>query len=377
MVVSGITAKQEFCLSVEEGNSATDGAAVVLETCAGAVAAGDGRELFSLQAGGQILNVAGGKCLGVDGDSDGSEVVLSGCDKASQWEVLGNGQLRLNAPGDLCLAQAGLAPGSADVAVNAAVMASSTVNSLSHGAAMAVDDDADTYWASKFDDTKAPVEYVIDFGDAQKLQSIELSWEFPARAFAVASSVDGEHFTDVFATDANVLKSSRVSLGGVLARKLRISMFEPHPTYARFQGHLLYGIRSVAVFADRLRSVVSECAKVAKSSDARDKFFLSYVGEFDPFPAKGLRSELPAVEAARASLAATVSELADAVPQLSLCHSESMPSIRATATRSAGQSLRALAVQTGGARSGLAADELESLLAEARSSIVGVRKVLA
>ena len=91
---------------------------------------------------------------------------------------------------------------------------------------MAVDDDADTYWASKFDDTKAPVEYVIDFGDAQKLQSIELSWEFPARAFAVASSVDGEHFTDVYATDANVLKSSRVSLGGVLARKLRISMFE-------------------------------------------------------------------------------------------------------------------------------------------------------
>ena len=124
----------ELFLRVVSGNSATDGAAVVLETCAGAVAAGDGRELFSLQAGGQILNVAGGKCLGVDGDSDGSEVVLSGCDKASQWEVLGNGQLRLNAPGDLCLAQAGLAPGSADVAVNAAVMASSTVNSLSHGA---------------------------------------------------------------------------------------------------------------------------------------------------------------------------------------------------------------------------------------------------
>ena len=91
---------------------------------------------------------------------------------------------------------------------------------------MAVDDDADTYWASRFDDTKAPVEYVIDLGEAQKLQSIELSWEFPARAFAVASSVDGEHFADVFATDANVLKSSRVSLGGTLARKLRISMFE-------------------------------------------------------------------------------------------------------------------------------------------------------
>ena len=116
------------------GKSATEGAAVVLETCAGAVASGDGRELFSLQAGGQIVNVAGGKCLGVDSAADGSEVVLRDCDKASQWEVLGNGQLRLNAPGDLCLAQTGLAPGSADVAAKAAVMASSTYNALSHGA---------------------------------------------------------------------------------------------------------------------------------------------------------------------------------------------------------------------------------------------------
>ena len=97
---------------------------------------------------------------------------------------------------------------------------------MSAGAAMAVDDDADTYWASKFDDTNTPVEYVIDFGEVQKLSSMELSWEFPARSFAVAASVDGEHFTDVYATDANVVKSSRISLGGAAARRLRISMLE-------------------------------------------------------------------------------------------------------------------------------------------------------
>ena len=91
---------------------------------------------------------------------------------------------------------------------------------------MAVDDDADTYWASKFDDTNTPVEYVIDFGEVQKLSSMELSWEFPARSFAVAASVDGEHFTDVYATDANVVKSSRISLDGAAARRLRISMLE-------------------------------------------------------------------------------------------------------------------------------------------------------
>ena len=91
---------------------------------------------------------------------------------------------------------------------------------------MAVDDDVFTYWVSKFDDIKSPVEFVIDFGDEEKVQSIELSWEFPARAFSIASSVDGEHFVEVFATDTNVLKTSRVSLGNVISKKLRISMLE-------------------------------------------------------------------------------------------------------------------------------------------------------
>lgn len=117
------------------GNGATSGAAVVLETCAGAVGAGDGRELFSLQAGGQIVSAAGGQCLGLRDASgaDGSEVILIPCDAAPKWEVLGNGQLKLNSRDDMCLTQAGLAPGSVDVAAKAAVTASSTLNGPSHG----------------------------------------------------------------------------------------------------------------------------------------------------------------------------------------------------------------------------------------------------
>ena len=91
---------------------------------------------------------------------------------------------------------------------------------------MAVDDNDGTYWASKFDEKSSPVEYVIDFGELQKLHSIDLSWEFPARSFAIASSADGVHFTDVYATDANVLQTSRIALGHLVARKLRISMTE-------------------------------------------------------------------------------------------------------------------------------------------------------
>lgn len=91
---------------------------------------------------------------------------------------------------------------------------------------MAVDDDAGTYWASKFDELGSPVEYSIDFGEEHKIQSLEIDWEFPARAFAIAASVDGARFTDVFATDANVLHTSYISLGHVVARKLRISLVE-------------------------------------------------------------------------------------------------------------------------------------------------------
>ena len=145
----------------------------------------------------------------------------------------------------------------------------------------------------------------------------------------------------------------------------------------RFQGHLLYGIQSVVVFADRLRSVVSDCAKAAQSSDARDKYFLSHVGEFESFPSKGLRSELPALEAARASLEATVAELVDRMPQLDACRPAALPSLSANETLPVGQHLHVSANGAESERKGFAVGELTSLLAEARSCIMEVRGVLA
>ena len=170
----------------------------------------------------------------------------------------------------------------------------------------------------------------------------------------------------------------------------------------RFQGHLLYGIRSVAVYADRLRAVVSECGKASKSFDARDKYFMSYVGEFDSFPSKALRSELPALDAATASLAATASELADTLPLLGLCRAETLPasSKRIAHPNNARQATRNFTANVGisvasqsdrtiesgttafdaglvDAQNGLDVDALDLLLNEARASIIGVRKVLA
>lgn len=91
---------------------------------------------------------------------------------------------------------------------------------------MAVDGQMKTFWASKFDDTAEPVEFLVDLGGLHSLQSMDIFWEFPARSFSVSLSTDGEHFTEVFATDANVMPTSRMALGGNNARKVRIMMKE-------------------------------------------------------------------------------------------------------------------------------------------------------
>ena len=148
-------------------------------------------------------------------------------------------------------------------------------------------------------------------------------------------------------------------------------------TSRRFQGHLLYGIRSVSAFADRMRTVVSDCEKAAKSGDARDKYFLSYVGEYDNFPAKGLRSEIPALEAVRASLEATISELADVAPRLASCRPRALPSILASARSPADKNFERLARQMKNEWKRFTVEEFDALFAEARASILRFRSVLA
>merc|ERR1712166_110154 len=107
-----------------------------------------------------------------------------------------------------------------------------------------------------------------------------------------------------------------IALGAMPAAKVRVAMRE---AAGAFQGHAVYGIRTLAVRAPRLRSIVEDCALAAKSADARDKYFETFVGGAAPGASKALRSELPSLEAARASVATVVSELRRVLPQISSC----------------------------------------------------------
>ena len=76
-----------------------------------------------------------------------------------------------------------------------------------------------------------------------------------------------------------------------------------------FHGHAVYGIRTLTVHAPRLQSIIEECGSAAKSNDARDKYFATYVGEFASCSSKALRSELPSLEVGVCNVCVCVSPL--------------------------------------------------------------------
>jgi hypothetical protein len=187
--------------------------------------------------------------IGNDIVNDGT-LALGKCDgDKTFFEMQGNGQVKLKRDGDFCLSQRGTAAGRDDAAMQAAVTASSTA-SVAHGA-INVLDGTTSFWASKPTDIAEPVEFTIDLGDSMSLQSLEISWEFPAKKYRVQLSADGTTWTDVYSTDANFMSKSSLSLTNQYASKVNIIMLEPHPLYGVLNGHSLYGIMSVACIARR------------------------------------------------------------------------------------------------------------------------------
>jgi len=309
MMVSGISASEEMCLIAASGS--TVGTDVVLEPCVAAIAAGDGRELWQHLPDGQIANAVGHQCIGADSES----VTLTACNGEGSWEMQGNGQLRWSAADGRCLSQRGLAAGVEDAAAFGAISASSTADAVAHGANMVVDGSSSTFWASAFDPA-GPVTVTVDLGGQRRLSAVDIQWEFPAKSFTVAVTADGVRWAEVYATDSNTLGFTNIALSSISAAKVRVVMSEASGSS---HGHAVYGMKKLSAYAPRLQSILEDCVAAAGSTDARDKYFANYVGEFALSSSKELRSELPSMEAARASLASTVSDLAATLPKMASC----------------------------------------------------------
>ena len=82
-------------------------------------------------------------------------------------------------------------------------------------------------------DPEGPVSITVDLGGEKKLSAAEIQWEFPAKAFSITTSTDGVKWSEVFATDSNVLSSTTIALGSASASKVRIVMHEARHTLAR------------------------------------------------------------------------------------------------------------------------------------------------
>jgi len=216
MLESGVTSKREQCLVAEGGFSGNNGTHLVLQSCQDAVRAGDGRELFYLQADGQLVTVAGHKCVvhaeeptfeEKDAGSQGS-LVLDDCDANHQWpqseklvtwRATKDNTLRALRHGkdwNKCLSldghgQAGLQ----DQAPGGIPHATSSADDVAHGADRATDGGDFTYWVSDFNPDK-PVTLQLDLRRRQLVSAIDIKWECKPKKYRV-EYFDGRKWIEV------------------------------------------------------------------------------------------------------------------------------------------------------------------------------------
>ena len=157
MLVGGVSARSDMCLTGLENVGAS-------LSCRAAVAELDGREIWSLSAGGALTSLASKKCLAVpSGAVAGARVALASCDGQNTAQLGSCREMGKSKSGsiNMCLSQSGAAPGNADlVAASSSVIASSTLD-FAHGAALAVDGLDSSYWVSKLDEA-SPVTLTVE-----------------------------------------------------------------------------------------------------------------------------------------------------------------------------------------------------------------------
>ncbi|KAF8817685.1 F5/8 type C domain-containing protein, partial [Cardiosporidium cionae] len=194
---------------VEEGSMQRNNANVVLDSCASAIAAGDGRELWYSNEQSQLVSAQSSppKCATLqDGSLDkGGKIVLTSCAEAlehsdgrSSWSFESNSQVRLQRAGAYCLFQTylfGSTAGLGDVIAELKPATECTsVSDDSHSPSKAIDQNSDTFWASGAfpDDKEHYVRFNINLGEEIKVARLKIDWEYQPLSYSISRSVDGQ-----------------------------------------------------------------------------------------------------------------------------------------------------------------------------------------
>ena len=104
------------------------------------------------------------------------------------------------------------------------MIASSTLDPA-HGAALAVDGLDSSFWVSKLDEV-SPVTLTVELDEPAPVLEVGLDFEFVPSAFSLQTSSGAGKWTDVYATDTNVLKTTTVPLTGHFVHGVRLVSYE-------------------------------------------------------------------------------------------------------------------------------------------------------
>jgi hypothetical protein len=309
MLMNGATSEQELCLVTENGNSAHAGALVTLEACSSALAAGDGRELWKMTGAGQLESVVGGKCVVLGGNSPvgGGVVELADCQSSAEtgdgrsfWSLTPSAQLSMARGGGYCMVLSGSVPSvGQDVAGAATVTAS------------AGQVGGESFWASE--PSEGPVSLTLDLSELTRVTAVQIDWKSAAKSFKVQIAGKDEPWVTFASIEGNALSSNTLRGATALAKKVRIMMTEAGTASSR------YAISGIRVLAAPLKMGVMDCAQASQTGDARDKFFVQQVAEFDPKASAPVRSAAPLLSSAIRDLGVITADLVESFPKLEAC----------------------------------------------------------
>lgn len=301
MLVNGARGIDEQCLVVSQGQLNVDGTPLVLDKCLNALAVNDGRGAWTLLSTGQYMNVISKKCI----KAQSGRAVLGQCDPNADILQL-NARNQLQNENHECLIQTGGEAGMEDVLYQVEGAATYTG---SHPLGLATNGVEDEYWASKRNPSVEVLTWNLE--SPRLIEKLEIFFSLPASQFSVAVGSNGA-FKTCYEARANNQYNLAVNCGE-MGDTVQVKLIKAHPflsVFAREGGDSVryFGIRSIKAWAHKGDSVFATCTN---AQDGSDKFFMSYISQFDPTANKQMWTELDRYRKAKATLETKLIELSE------------------------------------------------------------------